>query len=60
MKYIIYFTCNDGYSNNFTVYNEDDRNIKILDMLISKEFKRISYCPIFEGEFHGTREDVLI
>lgn len=53
MKYAIYFTWNDGFNDTFNVESAKERNENIKDMIDRREFKFISYCPIYANGEYG-------
>lgn len=59
MKYAIYFTWKDGFYDTFNVDSAKERNMNIKDMIERKEFKTISYCPIYSNGEYGKRKKAL-
>ena len=55
MKYTIYFTWLDGFQDSFNVSSASERNMNIKNMIARKEFKSISYCPIYANGEYGKR-----
>jgi hypothetical protein len=56
MKYAIYFIWIDGFKDTFNVESAKERNENIKYMIDRKEFKYISYCPIYaNGEYGQTK-----
>lgn len=60
MKYAVYFIWNDGFEDSFNVDNAKERNMNIKNMLERKEFKAISYCPIYKNGEYGLTKEVLM
>ena len=59
MKYAIYFTWNDGFRDTFNVESAKERDFNIRDMLERKDFKSISYCPIYSNGEYGINKIIL-
>ena len=55
MRYAIYFTWNDGTEDSFNVNSAKERDMNIKNMIGRKEFKSISYCPIYKSGEYGFR-----
>lgn len=48
-------TWNDGFEDSFNVDNATERDLNIKEMISSKSFKAISYCPIYKSGEYGRR-----
>jgi len=59
MKYAIYFIWNDGFEDTFNTDSAKERDMNIADMLRRKDFKRISYCPIYKNGEYGIQKEVI-
>ena len=59
MRYAIYWTWNDGFEDTAIVYSAKERDVNIKDLIDRKEFKAISYCPIYANGEYGSRTTVL-
>ena len=59
MMYAVYFTWNDGFKDTFNAMSARERDLSINDMLKRKEFKEISYCPIYANGEYGIDKKVL-
>lgn len=58
-KYAVYFTWNDGIEDTMNVYDREDRDLNIKDMIERKDFISISYCYIYANGEYGKRIKVL-
>ena len=59
MRYALYWTWNDGFEDTAIVYSAKERDVNIKDLIDRKEFKAISYCPIYVNGEYGARTIVL-
>ena len=59
MKYAIYFTWNDGFRDTFNTDSAKERDMNIKEMIGRKDFKSISYCPIYADGEYGIDKKVL-
>lgn len=55
MRYAVYFTWNDGFEDTFNTENAKERDYNIKDMIARKDFKYISYEPIYSNGEYGKR-----
>lgn len=59
MKYAVYFTWNDGFQDSFNTDSAKERDFNIKEMIKRKDFKSISYCPIYANGEYGIEKKVL-
>ena len=59
MKYAVYFTWNDGFQDTFNTDSAKERDLNIKEMIERKDFKSISYCPIYANGEYGIDKKVL-
>lgn len=59
MKYVIYFTWNDGTEDSFNCQDCKDRDLNIKNMKKRKEFTQISYCKIYKNGEYGLRKKIM-
>lgn len=59
MKYAVYFTWNDGFEDSFNVDSAKERDLNIKEMIERKDFKSISFCPIYKNGEYGIHKKVL-
>ena len=59
MKYAVYFTWNDGFQDTFNTDSAKERDLNIREMIERKDFKSISYCPIYANGEYGIDKKVL-
>ena len=59
MKYAVYFTWNDGFQDTFNTDSAKERDLNIKEMIERKDFKSISYCPIYANGEYGLDKKVL-
>ena len=58
-RYAIYFTWNDGFEDSFNVYDAEERDLNIKNMIERRDFKKISWCRIYASGEYGKRIQVL-
>ena len=58
-RYAIYFTWNDGFEDSFNVYDAEERDLNIKNMIERRDFKEISWCRIYASGEYGKRIQVL-
>lgn len=58
-RYAIYFTWNDGTEDSINVYDAEERNFNIKDMIERGDFKEISWCKIYSNGEYGIKHKVL-
>lgn len=58
-KYAIYFTWDDGMEDSFNVYDAEERDININDMLMRGDFKSIEWCRIYANGEYGIHTKVV-
>ena len=59
MQYAVYFTWNDGFQDSFNTDSAKERDLNIKEMIERKDFKSISYCPIYANGEYGIDKKVL-
>ena len=59
MRYVVYFTWNDGQKDFFNCENAKERDLNIRDMLESDNFIFIAYERVYNSGEHGKRIVVL-